>query len=202
MLRHLVLVFVPALVSCGAPASPRSERDASPRPIEAPSRQPARQGEANADEWFQFRSDEGRFTAEFPRAPTRKTIPVPTAIGELEAISHEVEFEDAYYMVSTIDYATGLESDPQSILDGSRDGTVANIGGELISERQLTIAGAPARRLLIRASTSGVAVNLDAVHCLVGNRLYQAVVIHKPSNPAGVERFLSEFKPSPAAAGQ
>lgn len=77
-----MLVSVPLLVlaSCGAPVSPASERDVLPAPMETSALEPALWIEQMAGDWIRFESGEGRFAAEFPRSPTRKTIPFPTAI--------------------------------------------------------------------------------------------------------------------------
>lgn len=204
----LLPVSLLALASCDRSSpSPASKADQPTTVVETPPikpellEQPPPPAEPPKGDWLAFESDEGRYAVEFPRAPKRTSMPVPTAVGEVEAISHEVEMDDAYYAVAIIDYPADFvaEADPQQMLDGARDGAVANIGGELISERQLTLAGAPSRRLQIRATVEGHQIQLDAIHCVIGERLFQAVVTYAPGTSVDSERFLNSFAPRAAA---
>lgn len=149
--------------------------------------------------WVDFESKEGRFTAQFPMSPQTETMPTPTAIGNIDQKMFTVTKGDAYYAVAIADYPEELvkQGDTAGMLDGARDGAVANVSGKLAKEEQIEVEGYPGRKIQVIATVQGVSLELDAVLCLAGNRLYQSIVA-RPSGSvpdAEVERFINSMKP-------
>src|SRR5882672_10519914 len=80
------------------------------------------------------------------------------------------------------------------ILDGARDGAVANTQGKLLSEQIVEVSGHPGRELKIEAA--GGKATIRARLFLAKNRLYQALVVTPAdqSYAPGVNRFLESVK--------
>jgi len=89
------------------------------------------------------------------------------------------------------------ESDPEKILDGSRDGAVRNANGKLVLENKISLDGNPGRELVIDAKgKGGQDATMKARVFLVKNRLYQVMVVAPKGQVSGAEidDFLKSFK--------
>lgn len=121
-----------------------------------------------------FSSKEGRFTLLMPGTPKLETRVVNTAKGEVTAYMYIVKLDDRVYMVSYSDYPDDAihELTPEQILDNGRDGMIANVFGELISETIISLDGYPGRQLNIGVGNSGIRAKIF----LVKNRMYGVMV--------------------------
>jgi hypothetical protein len=136
------------------------------------------------------------FRAAFPEAPKTETMPTPTAIGNIDQKMFTVTRGDVYFAVSVAEYPAELVagSDPDAMLDGARDGAVANVSGSLASETRVEVDGRPGRRIRITASVQGQPLELDGQLTIDRNRLYQALVAYPAAQrPGDVERFIGSF---------
>ena len=107
---------------------------------------------------------------------------------------------DTGYFVSYWDYPPGLVQPDklEKMLDASRDGSVANVGGKLVREEKITLMGNPGRDLVIdTGSSAGPGARLLRGRLfIVGNRMYQIMVVtpkNQKSSPE-TEAFLQSFK--------
>ena len=98
------------------------------------------------------------------------------------------------------DYPPGLVQPDklEKMLDASRDGSVANVGGKLVREEKITLMGNPGRDLVIdTGSSAGPGARLLRGRLfIVGNRMYQIMVVtpkNQKSSPE-TEAFLQSFK--------
>lgn len=154
------------------------------------------------DGWVAFDSKEGRFSARFPRSPRKQKVPVPTAAGTFTQTMFSTQEGGTHYGVGVVDYPLKLvkKRGPAKVLDGARDGATRNIGGKILSEKQITLAGWPARRLQVKGHR-GRTFYVDSIIVLAGARLYQAMVVSPVANAtADAKRFLDNFKPAAKAA--
>jgi hypothetical protein len=126
--------------------------------------------------WREFSSAEGRFTAKFPGTPTEETHSVSTPIGDIAFHVFGKETRQGAFAVAYSDFPLSLvqNADVSRMLDGGRDGAVANVKGRLEKESKIKQNGAPGRELLIYIK--------DTVYCrcqvfLARNRLYQVHVL-------------------------
>ncbi len=135
-----------------------------------------------------------------PLATEQETL--ETELGDIEIFSFTTEVEGVVYAVAYSDYpeAIAADLDPQRVLDGSRDGAVANVQGRLIQERAVTLGEHPGRELTIEANPNTedraqVRVRLY----LVGSRLYQVLVVvpRDRPDPGTTEQFLESFTLTP-----
>ena len=149
--------------------------------------------------WMEFRSDEAGFSARFPAAPKASTVPTPSVLGNLDQKMFSVEKDDAFYAVTVTEYPAEAVAggDVATMLDGARDGAVANVKGKLVREEQLKVEGFPCRKMEVLGGEQGIKLEIDNLMCVVDHRLLQAVVVR----PVGgltkeqVERFLASLKP-------
>jgi len=147
-------------------------------------------------EWTEYRSEADRFAAFFPGTPTESSKTVNTAIGPIEMKIYGVAKKQTAFSVVLSDYPPEhvKRVGSATILDGARDGAVANTQGKLLSELIIEIAGNPGRDLKI--SAAGGKGTVRAKLFLVGSRLYQvlAVTPTEDSYAPQVGRFLESFK--------
>ena len=145
-----------------------------------------------------FTSETGGFSIETPLDLVEASQSVPTAAGDIEIYTYTAEDDNAAYVVAYSDYPAEIveQTDPVTILDGGRDGAVGNVGGTLVSEDQIELAGNPGRSLVIDAQTDdGQAATINARIYLVENRLYQALVVvpKDGEDKVDIQGFLDSF---------
>jgi len=149
---------------------------------------------AHAQQWVKYQPDGAGYRVEFPAKPVENTQDITTKVGPVKTRTSAVEVGDKVFMTVHSFYPTDVTmGDPQTNLDGVRNGSVRNVNGKLLSEERLNISNAPARRLLIDMPRSNQAA--EALMVLDGNRLYQAVYVGPPGteNTPEAKRFLSSF---------
>lgn len=146
--------------------------------------------------WEEFSSSEGAFSILMPGTPTEQTKTVNTAVGPIDAYFFLLERKDIAYMVGYSDYPDTVvqKTNPDAILEGARNGAVANVQGKLLNELIISLNGYPGRELKIEPA--GGKGTIKAKIFIVGNRLYQVMVV-TPKEKAfskNVRRFLDSFK--------
>src|SRR5512133_1176666 len=87
---------------------------------------------AAGDEAWQ-RVDTAAFTVQLPKAATRGEQKADTATGPLVLVTWQLEKPDSMVIFSYTDFPPEAiaKSLPQNVLDGARDGSMANIGATL-----------------------------------------------------------------------
>jgi hypothetical protein len=143
----------------------------------------------------EFTSDDGGFSIAFPGDPETQTQSVPTDVGDVALTMYTVETGSAAYLAGYADYPADMVagSDPETMLDGGRDGAVGNIDGRLLTEKHITLDGHLGRELKVE-SKDGKQVLYGRFY-LVEARLYQIMVV---TSPDGLEEtvifaFLDSF---------
>lgn len=98
-------------------------------------------------------------------------------------------------MVAYFDYPNTVVQDrtPDMILDGARDGAVANAQGKLLRELIISLDGHEGRELHIE--TAGGKATIKARIFIVGRRLYQEMVLtpKEETFSTNVNKFLDSF---------
>jgi hypothetical protein len=159
---------------------------------------------APSAEWKEFSSQEGRFSVLFPSAPKQTTQTMTTKVGNLDArlytlsSTKETPFEAQFFAVAYIDYPKDALAKyrTDALLDGAREGAVTFVKGKQLAETRVTQNGVEGREIKITApnkrKTSLVVVRLF----LVGERLYQVLVVIDESRAESGEiaKFLDSFK--------
>ncbi len=145
--------------------------------------------------WKEFRHENGRFTVLFPGTPKEDTQSAPTAIGPIAVHFFTVESPEGMMAVAYSDFPAELirRGNVDKMLDGARDGAVANVGGKLVEEKKAGLWDAPGRELLVKVK--------DSAFCrcrlyLVKNRLYQVHVLGNRERVESPEadKFFNSFE--------
>jgi hypothetical protein len=147
----------------------------------------------------EFSSAAGRFSVSSPYTLTENTQSIDTQVGAVELHMFSANQPTQTLIVSYSDYPAELvsKSNPDKILDGSRNGMVQNSKGQLLSETRITIDGHPGRELTVSSTAdNGQELLLRSRIYLVENRLYQVTVvtIKDKANPQAIDQFLQSFK--------
>ena len=146
--------------------------------------------------WREFSSKEGRFSVLVPDTPSEQTQNLNTGVGAIDLHFFIVEQDGFQYLVSYNDYPAAMarEADADKVLDGARDGVVANVQGRLLNEVKVWLADYPGRELRIRIPEGRQAMRTRLY--FVGNRLYQVGVLSAEDSAAAdeVSKFLNSFK--------
>lgn len=150
---------------------------------------------AGAQTWAEYRPAGGGFALEMPDQWKTEVMNIDTAVGQVKGYTATVEVGAVGFMSMYIPYPPdAVRGRPvEGMLDGARDGAVANVHGRLRSEEKITVDNHPGRQIIIDAPNDMVLVQkffvLDA-------KLIQAIVGGHP----GVEknsdaiRFLQSLK--------
>ena len=148
-----------------------------------------------APAWGPFSSPEGNFSILMPGTPSHATNAVNTAVGtiDMHMYSRELGNNTAYAVIYS-DYPEFItRASPDKVLDGGRDGAIANSKGKLISEQNIFLDGGHAgREIKIDIPGKGL-MKIRAF--LVRNRLYQ-VMVAAPGDVIDSEesrKFLTSF---------
>lgn len=149
--------------------------------------------------WEKFSSSEGAFSALMPGTPTQQVRTAKTSSGLVDAYMFLVERRDVAYVVAYSDYPNPMiqAGTPKLILDGARDGAVANVQGKLVRESVISLDGHQGRELQIESP--GGKVTVTARLFLVDRRLYQVMVLmhNDKASSEDVNKFLDSFRIQP-----
>ncbi len=153
-------------------------------------------GAASAQQWRSFASREGRFTVDFPGTPTvAPPKPIQTAIGSVDMHMFEIDIPNvAFHAVTYTDYPPGTVADAHadSVLQGAKNGAVANVKGTLVDEKKIVVQGNKALDVKISAGQQTIFQRL----VLVQSRLYQVIVVVpgvRTAAPPEVLHFMQSF---------
>lgn len=147
----------------------------------------------------EFRSETGNFSVQTPYTLKETTQSIETQVGPIDIHIFSGEQGNEVVLVGYSDYPMEIiqASSAEQILDGSRDGAVENVKGELISETQITLDGYPGREVIIQASAENKQeIIMHGRIFLVEQRLYQimAVVPKGKETAQHLDSFLQSFK--------
>ncbi len=150
--------------------------------------------------WQEFTSTAGGYSIVMPGKPIEQKQAVDTTGGSVDLYSASIDNQSGSYIAMYADYPANAvgQSDPQKLLDGSRDGAVANSGGTLVSEQKLLLNNNPGREIQVSvpAQNGQAAVLIVDRYFLVGQRLYQtmAIIPNSQQVSADARKFLDSFK--------
>ena len=158
--------------------------------------------ESNSRAWKEFVSREGFFTVLLPGMPMQHTQQTESPAGPLDYFTYTLQTQAAAYFIAYVDFPEVPNDDRgvKKILDGGRDGALATINGNLISETDISLKNIPGRALTVEGATE----LLKARIFLAGLRLYLVMIVANKNQlvsqatssvyDASVERYLGSFK--------
>ena len=122
------------------------------------------------DEWIKYDSKEGRYSVLLPSQPTVDSQEATSTSGnKFTQYKATVAGADVVYMIGYFDY-----SPPTTFtLDKGRDGMVTAVKGTLLSERAISLGGAPGREIHVGAKDeSGLEFVISARFYDIDRRVY------------------------------
>jgi hypothetical protein len=148
-----------------------------------------------AQTWIEFRPQGVGFAIEMPGQWTLSTETIPTALGPLKANMAGVTLDQRAFMTMWIAYPEeAIRNRPvETMLDGARDGAVANIKGTLRNETRITVNNLPGREIIIDAPNNLAVVQR---YFVLRNMLIQGVLagLRGVETQADTRRFLDSMK--------
>lgn len=150
------------------------------------------------------RIETAEFAARLPAGVERKEQAVDSPAGPLSIVMWQHEAQDGFVALTYVDYPLAVirQALPQKLLDGGRDGAIANINGTLTRDVQIFIdSGQPKRswpgRLIEGTTPQGM--TMRARIYLVDARLYQLISVFPSgkASPAAFEALVDSFRLKP-----
>ena len=155
-----------------------------------------------AQDWVSYNNKEFSFSVNMPSEPQTMAQEIPTEVGNLTMnmfmvdASTDATSQNMVYMVIHTDYPKNEdkleESKVQSMLDGSVDGAVKNVNGELVYANNVELDGFPGREAKIEVAGAYMYMNMY----VKGDSLYAAQVVclaDKDENE-DIKKFLGSLK--------
>lgn len=153
---------------------------------------------AFAADWKPF--DGGEYTISFPGTPTTSTRADDTQIGQVKSNVATLELDHQSFTVAITEYPLDLvkKSVPSKMLEGARDGAVANVGGTLDKDFGVFLdSGEPKKKWPGREFTlhTGKAAMASRVF-LVNNKLYSLLMVRDETvkDDADFAKFADSLK--------
>lgn len=157
-------------------------------------------GTAVADEWQETTSKSGRFQAAFPNQPVHFTRNVKTDQGPIAAhfVMAQSNGGRVAFGVTYSDYPVAhvRNAGAGTILEHVQGGVLRPFAGKLAHEKEIRHAGAPGREFRFTSTSGGQVTHGTWRVYLVGNRLYQLMVIGvgQQIDADSVDKFFASFR--------
>jgi hypothetical protein len=150
---------------------------------------------ALAQTWTEFRPQGADYAIEMPGEWKLTTETINTPLGPLKANMAGVSLDQRAFMTMWIAYPEeAIRNRPvETMLDGARDGAVANVKGTLRNEARIIVSNLPAREIIIDAPNNLVVIQR---YFVLRNMLIQAVTagMRGVETQADTRRFLDSMK--------
>ena len=169
----------------------------SEKPLEKPT-STAKVDDKNAAGWQDYKSSAGKFSVQLPSKPQEQSQDQTTDVGTIKLNMVIAESNDSGYFVGYADFPNKI-SNPADIQKGLADsvrGSVANLKGEIKSEKEFLLGDVPCRDFEAGGKVQATDVSMKGRFCLAGNRLYQVFALGAKDKIAiaDVDRFITSFK--------
>ena len=176
-------------------ASPTAS--SSEKPLEKPT-STTKVDDKNAAGWQDYKSSAGKFSVQLPSKPQEQSQDQTTDVGTIKLNMVIAESNDSGYFVGYADFPNKV-SNPADIQKGLADsvkGSVANLKGEIKSEKEFLLGDVPCRDFEAGGKVQATDVSMKGRFCLAGNRLYQVFALGAKDKIAiaDVDRFITSFK--------
>jgi hypothetical protein len=152
-------------------------------------------GDTDSDGWVKFSSPEGRFEILMPGRPiVGKVIEIPLPKFTAEAHPFVAVRPPFGIMCGYADLPFKPENTSE-IFDHTRDGSIHNVHGTLITEKNIFLNGYPGRRFRSTAQDSSF---IDEEVFVVGRRFYLITIDSKANPPdKNIDRVFDSFRFTP-----
>jgi hypothetical protein len=186
----------PVASATNQPTNANTPASSTPAATNQPT--PAKSTPVNAEGWQDYKSATGKFTVKVPSKPEEKSQEQTTSVGKIQLNMVIAEANDSGYFVGYADFPNKI-ADPADIQKGLSDsvkGSVANLKGEITSEKISALGDVPCRDFEAKGKVKTTNVLMKGRFCLAGNRLYQVFSLGAAEKIAiaDVDRFIGSFK--------
>ena len=211
MKKHISLAagLVLFAVSACTPSTPVAENTpaATPKATSSaqPTEKPTSKPEAKTSDkptatngWQDYKSSAGKFSVQVPSKPQEQSQDQKTDVGTIKLNMVIAEANDSGYFVGYADFPNKI-ANPADIQKGLADsvkGSVANLKGEIKSEKEYLLGDIPCRDFEANGKVQTTDVSMKGRFCLADNRLYQVFALGAADKiaAADVDRFIKSFK--------
>jgi PsbP-like protein len=198
-------------VSACTPSTPVAEKTPLPTPTATatptatPTDKPTTAPEVKTDDkpvttnaWQDYKSSTGKFSVQLPSKPQEQSQDQKTDVGTIKLNMVIAEANESGYFVGYADFPNKI-ADPVAIQKGLADsvkGSVANLKGEIKSEKEYLLGDIPCRDFEASGKVQTTDVSMKGRFCLADNRLYQVFALGAADKIAAsdVDRFITSFK--------
>ncbi len=148
--------------------------------------------QAQTENWQTYNYPSDGFSVSFPAVPTTNKQNVPTDKGSFELRAYLSQIGSAAMYVGVVDYGAATSGrDPNSVLQGAKDGAVKNVNAHITSESNITLGIYPGMAFEADNDT----LHFSARIYYVGTTLYQVLAATPLKEPySGTTRFLNSFQ--------
>jgi hypothetical protein len=172
-----------------AKSSDKPTNTSDPKPSETPT---------NTASWQDYKSTAGKFSVQVPSKPQEQSQDQKTDVGTIKLNMVISEANDSGYFVGYADFPNKI-TNPAEIQKGLADsvkGSVANLKGEIKSQKEYMLGGVPCRDFEAGGKVQNTDVSMKGRFCLADNRLYQVFALGAKDkfSTADVDRFIASFK--------
>lgn len=147
---------------------------------------------AQTAQWKQYSYAMDGFQASYPSMPDIQKKNVDTEAGTFELRSYTASAGDAALFVGVCDYGVKIAgTDVGTLLQGAKNGALANANAHLVSERKIRLGNYPG----LQFEAESEAAHFTARIYMAGSVLYQTLVVFPISKPYDqATRFLDSFQ--------
>jgi hypothetical protein len=143
-------------------------------------------------DWKTYTYAPDGFSASFPSAPDVQKRNIATDAGSFELHSYIGQVGEVAMFIGVVDYGSGTSGkDPNTLLQGAKNGALENSKSKLVSEKQITLGAYPGLTFEAESDQAHFSVRFY----MVGSTLYQMLVVYPLGKPfADTARFLDSFQ--------
>lgn len=149
----------------------------------------------------EFVAADGRFRAEFPDRPSRKSTLESAAGFEIETIVYQRDVGlDTSFLISYVDIPAIPGADLSAALAGTADRMASNLEARILTSSPTEFAGRPALDFLLESRLEGGTKDVHYGHMVLivdAQRLYTVGVLGPKNPPEGFEAFFASFTIQP-----
>jgi len=153
---------------------------------------------APTSEWKTYSYPSDGFSASYPSAPDLQKRNIPTDAGSFELRSYIGRVDPVALFIGVCDYGSqAAGKDPDTMLQGAKNGALQNSNSHLVSEKKITLGIYHG----VEFEAESDAAHFSARIYMVGSTLYQTLVVAQLGKPyPDTARFLDSFQIIPRAA--
>lgn len=184
-------------------ATVAADKPTEPKSTATPDAKPEQKNDTkvavdSAAVWQDYKSANGKFSVQMPSKPQEQAQDQTTDVGTIKLNMVIAEASDSGYFIGFADFPNKV-ANPEDIQKGlteSVKGSVGNIKGTIVSEKEYMLGTVPCRDFEANGKVQTTDVLMKGRFCLADNRLYQIFALGAKDKLAvtDVDRFIGSFK--------